>query len=182
MSEVKKFFPEGLIDLKPFKKICPARKIVPLTTFNLDMFIKRHNAIIHVDENNPYPANVEFVGAPEFCGEEDNCKLYKIFVGNAKVTMIVAVDSDDLISKIAVYPNVNDKDAAEIFGGILVLILRNADLDAPEIQAVNKMIQNDEDLIFHWCPATKRFIFLNFIERDNIIYAGFFAAVEQDKQ
>ena len=179
MSDAKKIIPKHLFNLKPFEKVCDAKNPVPLADFNIDLFIKRHNLIIHVadDEGETYPFDVEFTGDLQYCGKEDNCKLYKICFGAAKAEMIFVVDKDNCIEKIVTSADVNNPDAVNSFSGVLVIILRNAGFNVEEIIAVNAMIQNDEDLIFHWCEETQRFIFLNASNVGNTIYMGFSAAV-----
>lgn len=179
MSNAKKIIPKGLFNLKPFEKVCDAKNIVPLAPFDVDIFIKRHNVIIHVadDEGETYPFDVEFTSELEYCGKEDNCKLYKIYFGAQKAEMIFAVDKDNCIKKIMTSADVNNPDAVDSFSGVLVIILRNAGLNVEEIQAVNAMIQNDEDLVFHWCEESQRFILINARIVGNTIYMGFSAAV-----
>ncbi len=180
MSDAKKIIPANLFDLKPYEKVCKAKNPVPVAPFDLELFIKRHNAIIHVadDEGDTYPFDVEFIDKPEYCGKEDDCKLYKIFFGAAKAEMIFAVDKDNCISKIVTSADLNNPDAVNSSGGVLMIILRNAGLNVAEIQAVNAMIQNDEDLIFHWCEETQRYIFVTAFVEENTIHMGFFAAVD----
>lgn len=180
MSDAKKILPEKLFDITPFEKVCTAKNPVPVAPFDLELFIKRHNAIIHVadDEGDTYPFDVEFNDKVEYCGREDDCRLYKIFLGEAKAEMIFAVDKDTCISKIVTSADMNNPDAVNSSGGVLVIILRNAGLNVSEIQAVNAMIQNDEDLIFHWCEETQRYIFVTAFVEENTIHMGFFAAVD----
>ncbi|MBQ9487134.1 MAG: hypothetical protein IJU91_04935 [Selenomonadaceae bacterium] len=180
MSDAKKIIPANLFDLKPFEKVCDAKNPVPVAPFDLDIFIKRHNDIIQItdDEGHKYPFDVEFTDKLEYCGREDNCRLYKIFFGAAKAKIILAVDKDNFISKIVTSADVKNPDAVNSFSGILIIILRNVGLNVPEIQAVNAMIQNDADLIFHWCEETQRFIFVTALTSENNIYMGFSAAVD----
>lgn len=174
---MKKIVPKKLFDLKQFEKVCPARNSVPLATFDVDLFIKRHNVIIHVDDEE-YPFDVEINGQLEYCGKEDDLKIYKIPFGSQKNDLIFAVDKDNFISKIIVNADVNNPASLESFAGILVIILRNVGLNVEEIQAVNSMIQQEADYVFHWCSETERFVFINAMATNDICYFGFSAAVE----
>ena len=175
---MKKIIPEKLFDLTDFEKVvCPAKNIVPLTTFDIDLFLKRHKVIIHIADE-PYPFDVEITGDLEYCGKENNLRLYKISFGKQKNDLIFLVNSDNFISKILIKADVNNPDAMESFAGILVVILRNVGLSVEEIQAVNAMVQNEEDTVFHWCEETERFVFINAMTKDDNCYFGFFAAVE----
>ncbi len=174
---MKKIIPERIFDLTDFEKVCPAKNIVPLTTFDIDLFLKRHKVIIHIADE-PYPFDVEITGDLEYCGKEDNLRLYKIPFGKQKNDLIFWVDSDNFITKILIKADVNNPAAMESFAGILVIILRNVGLSVEEIQAVNAMVQNEEDTVFHWCEETERFVFINAMTKDDNCYFGFFAAVE----
>lgn len=174
---MKKIIPKNLFDMKQFEKVCPAKKIVPLATFDIDLFIKRHNVIIHIDDEE-YPFDVEFTDKLEYCGKENNFKLYKISLGAQKNELIFAVDKDNFISKIVVNADVNNPASLESFAGSLVVILRNVGLNIEEIKAVNSMVQQEENNIFHWCSETERFVFLNAIVKNGSCYFGFSAAVE----
>ena len=175
---LKKFIPDNLIDLSIFEKVCPAKKIVQLANLDVENFIERHNIIIHIDENEPYPFDVEFNGEVEYCGVEDNFKVYRIYFGVQKNEMFFAIDENNFISRLVINADLNNQASIESFSGIITIILRNVGMSVPEIQAVNQMIQNDEDYVFHWCEEAGRFIFLNVVPLENILYMGFFAAIE----
>lgn len=174
---MKKIIPEKIFNLAAFKKVCPAKNLVPLTTFDIDLFLKRHDVIIHIAEE-PYPYDVEITGKLEYCGKEDNFRLYKIPFSAQKNELIFAVNNDNIISKIIVKGDSNNPESLKAFAGILVVILRNVGLNVEEIQAVNEMVQNDADYVFHWCEETERFVFINPLFEDEDCYFGFFAAVE----
>lgn len=169
-----------LFDLKSFEKVCSAKNPVPLTTFDIDLFIKRHKVIIHVadDDGDTYPYDVEINGELEYCGREDNMRFYKIPFSAQKNDLIFAVNNDNIISKIIVKGDMKNPKSLEAFVGILVVILRNVGLNVEEIQAVNALIQSEADYVFHWCEETERFVFINAIFREEDCYFGFFAAVE----
>ena len=173
------FVPENLFNLEAFEKVCDAKKFVPTATFDVDLFLKRHNAIIHVadDEDETYPFDVEIGGELEFCGTGGDFQIFKIPFGAQKTDLIFFVGQDNLISKIAVNADVNNPASIESFAGILVVILRNVGLNVEEIQAVNALVQSDSEYVFHWCAETERFIFINAVSDDNFCYFGFFAAV-----
>ena len=180
MFDAKKIISANLFELKHFENVCTAKKLVPVAPFDLELFIKRHNVIIHVadDEGGTYPFDVAFVDKLEYCGKENNCRLYKIHFGAAKNEMLFAVDGDNAISKIVISADVKNPDAVTSFSGILIILLRNVGLNVEEIKAVNAMIQNDEDFVLHWCEETQRYIFVNADVEENTLYAGFFAAVD----
>ena len=173
------FVPENLFNLEAFEKVCDAKKFVPTATFDVDLFLKRHNAIIHVadDEDETYPFDVEIGGELEYCGKDGDFQVLKIPFGAQKNDLIFFVGQDTLISKIVVNGDVNNPASIESFAGILVIILRNVGLNVEEIQSVNALIQNSADYVFHWCEETERFIFVNAGEQDGVCYFGFFAAV-----
>ena len=175
---MKKIIPEKLFDLKSFGEVCPAEHFFPLTNFDINLFIKRHNVIIHIDENDPYPFDVEFNGDLEYCGKERNFKLYKINFGKQQNKLIFLVNQKNVISRIVTVVDVTNPAAVESFAGIITVILRNVGLSVSEIQAVNSMVKNDEDKIFHWCAETERFVLINTYSEENICHMGFFAAIE----
>ena len=169
---------EKIFDLSIFEKVCPAKRIVQLVNLDVATFIERHNIIIHIDENEPYPFDVEFNGEPEFLGNEDNFSLYRIYFGAQKNEMIFAIDENNFISRITISADGNNSASVESFAGIITVILRNVGMSVAEIQAVNQMIQNDAENISQWCEEAGRFMFLNFDTEENNLYAGFFAAIE----
>ena len=175
---MKKFFPNKLFDLTIFEKVCPARQIVHLANFDIEKFIERQNIIIHIDENEPYPFDVEFSDSPKYCGVEDDLIVYRITFGAQKNPMLVAVDANNWIVRISISADINNPASVESFSGIITIILRNIGMSVKEIQAVNQMIQNDDDLIFHWCEEAGRFVFLNAESEGDTLYIGFFAAIE----
>ncbi len=178
LTAMKKFFPENLFDLSAFEKICPARQIVHLANFDVEKFIERQNIIIHIDENEPYPFDVEFNDAPKYCGVEDDLNIYRITFGAQKNPMLIAVDANNWIVRISISADMSNPAAVESFAGVITIILRNIGMNVEEIQIVNQMIQNDDDLIFHWCEEAGRFMFLNSVTEENTLHIGFFAAIE----
>ena len=175
---VKRFIPQNLFDLSIFEKVCPARQVVHLANFDIAKFIERQNIIIHIDEDEPYPFDVEFSGDLEYCGVEDDLGVYRITFGEQKNSMLFAVDNNNWLVRIAITADVNNSASIESFSGVITVILRNVGMSVEEIQAVNKMIQNDDDFIFHWCEEAGRFMFISADNDGDTLYMGFFAAVE----
>ena len=158
---MKRFIPKNLFDLSIFEKVCPARQIVHLANFDIEKFIERQNIIIHIDEDDLYPFDVEFIGGPEFCGVEDDLNVYRITFGEQKNSMLFAVDKNNWLVRIAITADVNNSASIESFSGVITIILRNVGMSVEEIQAVNQLIQDDADFVFHWCEETERFVFIN---------------------
>lgn len=175
---MKRFIPKDLFNLSMFEKVCPARQVVHLANFDIAKFIERQNIIIHIDEDDPYPFDVEFSGELEYCGVEDDLGVYRITFGVPKNSMLFAVDNNNWIVRIAITSDVNDPASIESSAGVITVILRNVGMSVEEIQAVNKMIQADDDFIFHWCEEAGRFMFLNAVSEGDTLYMGFFAAIE----
>ena len=173
------FVPENLFNLAAFEKVCDAKKFVPTATFDVELFLNRHDAIIHVADDNgeTYPFDVELSGELEFCGTDGDFQVFKIHFSAQKNDLIFFVGQDNLISKIAANADVDNPASIESFAGILVIILRNVGLNVEEIQVVNALIQNSADYVFNLCAETERFIFVNAEEKDSVCYFGFFAAV-----
>lgn len=174
---MKKIIPEKLFDLTKYEKVCPIKNFVPLMTFDIELFIKRHDVILNFEEEE-FPFDVKFTGELEYCGKEDNLRLYKIPFGKNKNDLIFLVDSDNLISKIALKVNVSTSESALSLAGMTILILRNSELNLEEFQEMIKLIKDDENIIFHWSSKTERFIFLDRFVDENNFCIGFFAAVE----
>ena len=175
---MKKFFPKNLFDLSLFEKVCPARQIVHLANFDVEKFVERQNIIINIDENEPYPFDVKFSDAPKYCGVEDDLNIYEITFGTQKNSMLIAVDANNWIVRISISADMNNPASVESFAGVITIILRNVGMNVEEIQAVNQMIQNDDNIVFHWCEEAGRFMFLNSVTEGDTLYIGFFAAIE----
>lgn len=177
---MKRFIPKELFNLSMFEKVCPARQIVHLANFDVEKFIERQNIILNIiaEEDEPYPFDVEFTGEPKYCGVEDDLIVYRMTFGEQKNPMLISVDSNNWIVRITTTADLNNPNSIESFSGIITLILRNVGMSVEEIQAVNQMIQNDDDLVFHWCEEAGRFMFLNAFSEGDTLYMGFFAAIE----
>lgn len=125
----KQIVPLKIFDLSIFEKVCPAKSVVQLANFDVAKFIERQNIIIHIDEDEPYPFDVEFSGELEYCGKESVFKIYKINFGAQKNEMIFFIDENNFIWSLAINANMNNSKSIESFAGVITVILRNVGIE-----------------------------------------------------